>query len=148
MRPAAEISPHYGEFVNGIHRQMGFFDFENRPSVEQMTLRSSDARLIREHIAKTRRDRKIIGAKLSESLDKGQKYISRVETGEIETPPLETLADIAGHLDSPLSYLFFTDGYGETAEEIREKIQRLIAIDDIEQLRRYYRLLLVAREKF
>ena len=116
--------------------------------MEQMTLRPSDARLIREHIAKTRRDKKISGAKLSEALDKAQKYISRVETGEIETPPLETLAHIAEHLDSPLSYLFFTDGYGETVEEVREKIQKLIAIDDIEQLRRYYRLLLVAREKF
>ncbi len=73
-----------------------------------MSLRPPVARLIREHIAKIR-DKKMTGAKLSKALGKSPKYISRVETGEIETPPLETLADIADHLDSPLSYIFFTE---------------------------------------
>lgn len=113
------------------------------PSLDIMSLSSSDARLIREHIARIRKG-KFTQSELSEALGKGQKYVGRVETGEIDTPPLDTLAEISSRLGYPLSYIFFTDGFGETAEEIREKLQEIISTDDIAKLRRYYRLLLVA----
>jgi transcriptional regulator with XRE-family HTH domain len=112
-----------------------------------MSLDQSDARLIREHIARIRKLRGYTQAKLSEAVGKGQKYIGRVETGEIDTPPLDVLAKIADILNCPFSSVFFTDGFGDTVDELREKIQKLVeTTDDLPTLQRYYRLLLISRE--
>jgi hypothetical protein len=46
-----------------------------------------------------------------------------------------------------LSDLFLFEGVDDTAEELRSKIQRLAQTNDVNQLRRYYRLMLVSREK-
>jgi len=105
------------------------------PSLNQMTLGSSDARLIREHIARIRKLRGYTQAKLSEAIGKGQKYIGRLETGEIDTPPLDVLAEIADILECPFSSVFFTDGFGDTADELRKKIQKLVeATEDLQTL--------------
>ena len=112
-----------------------------------MSLDQSDARLIREHIARIRKLRGYTQAKLSEAIGNGQKYIGRVETGEIDTPPLDVLAKIADILNCPFSSVFFTDGFGDTVDELREKIQKLVeTTDDLPTLQRYYRLLLISRE--
>ena|SRR6185437_4606560 len=110
-----------------------------------MSLSPSDARAFREHLATRRKSKGYTQAELSEAIGKGEKYISRIETGEID-PPLDTLADIAEHLDLRLFDLFFFAGFADTAEELRAKIQKLIATDDLSTLRRYYRLLLVSAE--
>jgi transcriptional regulator with XRE-family HTH domain len=112
-----------------------------------MSLIGSGARLIREHIAKQRNDNGLTQAQLAEAIGKGEKYLSKVETGSIGTPSLETLAQIEEKLKRPFSYLFFTDGFGESAEELRAKIDELIASADLPTLRRYYRLLLICSEK-
>jgi transcriptional regulator with XRE-family HTH domain len=110
-----------------------------------MGLSPSDARGLREHFATRRKSKGYTQAELSEAIGKGEKYISRIETGEID-PPLDTLADIAKHLDLTLYDLLFFEGFGDTAEELRSKIQRLVATDDLPTLRRYYRLLLISSE--
>jgi len=111
-----------------------------------MSLSPSDARRFRERLAVLRKQKGYTQVSLSEALGKGQKYVSRVETGEIDTPPLDTIADIAKLLGVSISDLFFFDGVGETAEELRAKIQMLIATTEIRTLRRYYRLLLISTE--
>jgi transcriptional regulator with XRE-family HTH domain len=112
-----------------------------------MSLGPSDARLIREHIAKIRKLKGYTQAELSEAIGKGQKYIGRVETGEIDTPPLDVLAQIADNLGCPFSYIFFTDGFGDTTDELRTKIQKLVeTTDDLATLQRCYRSLLISKE--
>jgi hypothetical protein len=46
-----------------------------------------------------------------------------------------------------MSDLLFFEGVDDSAEVLRSKIQRLAQTNDVEQLRRYYRLMLVSREK-
>ncbi len=112
-----------------------------------MSLSPTDARLFRERLSELRKEKGFTQASLSEVLGKGTNYIGRVETGEIDTPPLDTIAEIAKLLDVTISDLFFFQGKGDSAEELRAKIQRLIATDDPSKLRKYYRLLLISTEK-
>jgi transcriptional regulator with XRE-family HTH domain len=112
-----------------------------------MSLSPSDARLFRERLAEIRKAKGFTQIKLSEAIGKAPTYISRVETGEINTPPLDTIAEIAKQLDVPIGELFSFQGKGDSAEQLRARIQRLIAIDDAVRLRKYYRLLLIATEK-
>jgi transcriptional regulator with XRE-family HTH domain len=112
-----------------------------------MGLTPADAQLFRERLAELRKERGFTQASLSEALDKGTNYIGRIETGEIDTPPLDTLAEIGRLLQVSISDLFFFEGKGDSAEELRFKIKELIKTDDISKLRKYYRLLLVSSEK-
>jgi transcriptional regulator with XRE-family HTH domain len=114
--------------------------------VKEMSLSPSDARLFRERLASLRKSKGYTQASLSEAIGKGEKYVSRVETGEIDTPPLDTIADIAKQLEVAIADLFFTAGMGDTADDLRAKIHKLVATDDLPTLRRYYRLLLVSTE--
>lgn len=112
-----------------------------------MTLSPSDAKLFRERLAELRKEKGFNQPQLSERLGKAHNYIGRVETGRIDTPPLDTIAEIAKHLDVSVSDLFFFQGKGDSLGELRGKIQRLIETEDVKKLRKYYRLLLVAAEK-
>jgi transcriptional regulator with XRE-family HTH domain len=112
-----------------------------------MSLNPTEAKLFRERLAELRDVKGLTQVALSRALGKGDKYIGQVETGVIDTPPLDTIAEIAKHLDVSISDLFFFEGKGDSAEDLRAKIQRLIEIDDILKLRKYYRLLLVSTEK-
>ena len=112
-----------------------------------MTLSPSDARLFRERLGEIRRAKGLTQIKLSEAIGKAASYISRIETGEINTPPLDTIAEIAKQLDVPIGELFSFQGKGDSAEQLRARIQRLIEIDDVVRLRKYYRLILIATEK-
>ena len=75
-------------------------------------------------------------------------YISRVETGGIETPPFEVIDRIAHELDVEVAELFFGEGLGMNAEQLRESISRMLASQDVRQLRKIYRLILVSLEKY
>lgn len=112
-----------------------------------MTLNPTDAKLFRERLALLRKAKGFNQDQLSERLGKASNYIMRVETGRIETPPLDTIAQIAKHLDMSISDLFFFQGSGDAPEELRQKIKRLIETDDLKKLRKYYRLLLIAAEE-
>jgi transcriptional regulator with XRE-family HTH domain len=112
-----------------------------------MTLSPPEARNFRKYLAVLRKAKGFTQAELSEKLGFAHNYIGRIETGEIETPPLEVQAKIAEYLDVSISDLFFFEGYGDSPEELRARIQRLIETNDIKKLRKYYRLLLVATEE-
>ena len=75
-------------------------------------------------------------------------YISRVETGGIETPPFEVIDRIAHELGVEVVELFFGEGLDQNAEHLRESISSVLASQDVAQLRKIYRLILVSLEKY
>ena len=108
---------------------------------------SDDGKLFRERLRVLRESQGMTQGQLEEKIGKEANYITRVETGRIDTPPFETLSRIAQELGVSMSDLFFFEGLDDSAETLRSKIQRLAQTNDIKQLRRYYRLMLVFREK-
>ena len=86
-------------------------------------------------------------SQLEERIGKEENYITRVETGRIDTPPIEVTAKIARVLDVSLSDLYFFEGLDDSVEVLRAKIERLVRINDPTKLRKYYRLLLVSSEE-
>jgi len=103
--------------------------------------------LFRKRLARLRRAQGIPQSKLSEMIGAGSQYISHVETGRIKTPPWDKMKKIARVLNVSMSDLFFFEGVDDSAEELRARIHRLAATNDVKQLRNYYRLMLVSREK-
>jgi transcriptional regulator with XRE-family HTH domain len=77
----------------------------------------------------------------------GPQYVGHVETGRIKTPAWERMKRLARALNVSMSDLLYFEGIDDNAETLRSKIQRLAQTNDVEQLRRYYRLMLVSREK-
>jgi transcriptional regulator with XRE-family HTH domain len=75
-------------------------------------------------------------------------YVSRIETGGIETPPFEVMDQIAQELDIEAVELFFSEGLDQNANQLRESISRVLASQDASQLRKIYRLILVSLEKY
>jgi hypothetical protein len=76
----------------------------------------------------------------------GPQYIGHVETGRIKTPPWGRVTKIAKVLRVSLSDLLFFEGIDDNADALRAKIYDLVQTDDIKQLRKFYRLMLVSRE--
>jgi transcriptional regulator with XRE-family HTH domain len=103
--------------------------------------------LFRKQLTSLREAEGLTQAKLSEMIGAGPQYVGHVETGRIKTPPWERMRKLAKALNVSLSDLFFSEGVDDSAEDLRAKIQRLAQTNDVKQLRRYYRLMLVSREK-
>jgi len=106
-----------------------------------------DGKLFRERLRILRESKGLTQGQLEERIGKEANYITRVETGRIDTPPIETLSKIAQELGVSLSDLFFVEGIDDDAEALRQKIQRLAQTSDIKQLRMFYRLMIVSQEK-
>ena len=83
---------------------------------------------------------------LEERIGKEENYITRVETGRIDTPPIDVTARIARALDVSMSDLYFFEGVDDNADALRAKIHRIAETQDVKQLRKYYRLMLVSRQ--
>ncbi len=111
-----------------------------------MLMGSDETKLFRERIRALREARGLSQSQLEERIGRETNYITRVETGRIDTPPLEVMAKIARELGVSMSDLFFFEGTDDTAEVIREKITHFIQTTDVKRLRRYYRLMLVSDE--
>jgi transcriptional regulator with XRE-family HTH domain len=112
-----------------------------------MSLNPIDARLFRQRLVSLRKARGFNQDELSEKIGRADNYIMRVETGRIKTVPWETLGKIAETLDVFVDDLIFIRGLDDSCEALREKILRLTDTDDINKLRKFYRLLLVATEE-
>jgi putative transcriptional regulator len=108
---------------------------------------SDGAKLFRERLRALREAKGLSQGQLEEKIGREANYITRVETGRIDSPPLDVIAAIARELGVSMSDLFFFEGTDDTPEAIREKIHRLIETDDIKRLRTYYRLMLVSDER-
>jgi transcriptional regulator with XRE-family HTH domain len=105
-----------------------------------------EAKLFRERLKALREAKGLSQAQLEEKIGKEANYITRVETGRIDTPPLDVISRIAQHLDVPIGELFFFDGLDDNVQILRKRIQTLIETAELKHLRRYYRLMLVSRE--
>jgi len=112
-----------------------------------MSLGPIDAKLFRERLAVLRKSKGLKQEQLSSKLGKASNYVMRVETGRIKNVPIVTMARIAKCLDISISDLFFFQGNDSSPEELRKRILRLIETDDVNKIRKYYRLLLVATEE-
>jgi hypothetical protein len=55
---------------------------------------------------------------------------------------------IANELDVEAVELFFAEGLDKNADQLRESISKVLATQDAVQLRKIYRLILVALEKY
>ena len=114
-----------------------------------MTLGAGDS--FRERLVLLRKAKGLTQQELEKRIGKLETeagYISRVETGGIETPPFEVIDRIAHELDVEAVELFFGEGLDENAEQLRESISRVLASQDGAQLRKIYRLILVSLEKY
>jgi transcriptional regulator with XRE-family HTH domain len=103
--------------------------------------------LFRKRLTSLRKAAGLTQAALSEMIGAGPQYVGHVETGRIKTPPWERMNKLAKALNVSMSDLLFFEGIDDSAEVLRLKIQRLAQTNDVEQLRMYYRLMLVSREK-
>ena len=103
--------------------------------------------LFRKRLASLRQAQDFTQPKLSEMIGAGHQYIGHVETGRIKMPPWDKMKKIARALNVSMSDLFLLEGVDDNVEELRTKIQRLAETNDVKQLRKYYRLMLVSREK-
>jgi putative transcriptional regulator len=116
-------------------------------SLTSVAMRLDEAKLFRERLRMLREAKGLSQRELEERIGKEENYITRIETGRIDTPPIEVTAKIARELDVSMSDLYFFEGVDDSAEALRAKIQRLIQTDNPKQLRKYYRLLLVSNEE-
>jgi transcriptional regulator with XRE-family HTH domain len=105
------------------------------------------SRLFRERLRALREIRNLNQGDLEEKIGKEANYISRVETGRIDTPPIDVMGEIAEALGVSLNDLFFFEGLDDDAEILRDRIQMLLSSSDSAQLRKFYRLMLVSLEK-
>jgi len=114
-----------------------------------MTLGAGDS--FRARLAVLRKAKNLTQQELEKRIGKVETeggYISRIETGGIETPPFEVMDQIAHELDVEAVELFFSQGMDENADQLRESISRVLATQDSGQLRKIYRLILVSLEKY
>jgi transcriptional regulator with XRE-family HTH domain len=105
----------------------------------------------RERLAALRKVRGVTQEDLELRIGKSQSekgYISRLETGGIETPPFEMIQKIADALQFDVIEFFFSEGLQESPEELIKSINALLPTQDVKQLRKIYRLILVEREKY
>ena len=108
---------------------------------------SDDGKLFRERLRVLRESKGLTQGQLEERIGKEANYITRVETGRIDTPPFETLSGIARALGVSMSELFFFEGIDDDAEELRKKINHLVQTSHVKELRKFYRLMIVSQEK-
>jgi transcriptional regulator with XRE-family HTH domain len=105
------------------------------------------ARLLRERLRVLREAKGLSQKELEDGIGKEANYITRVETGRIEWPPSDVIDKICEILEVSPSELLFAEGLDNNAEVLREKIQNLLSRANTEQLRKFYRHMLVSLER-
>ena len=103
--------------------------------------------LFRKQLARLRDSKGLSQVELSERIGAGQQYVGHVETGRIKTPPLKKMKKLASALNVSVGDLFFIEGLDDNPEVLRSRIHALATTDDVNQLRHFYRLMLVSLEK-
>jgi transcriptional regulator with XRE-family HTH domain len=109
------------------------------------------AERFRERLAMLRKLRGLTQQELESRIGKSEKetgYVSRLETGGIETPPFETIQKLADVLRVDPIEFFFTQGLDQSPDELRAAINEFVSALDSKELRRICRLILVSLEKY
>jgi transcriptional regulator with XRE-family HTH domain len=99
-------------------------------------------------LAMLREAKNITQQDLESRIGKEAGYISRLETGRIETPPFEIIQKIADALQIDVGEFFFVEGLDESREHLIKEINAFLSTRDVKQLRRIFRLILVDAEKY
>jgi len=105
----------------------------------------------RARLAILRKVRGITQEELESRIGKSQSekgYISRLETGGIETPPFEMIQKIADVLQLDPIEFFFTEGLDLDPRQLVSAINEILPVSDAKELRRIFRLILVSQEKY
>lgn len=84
---------------------------------------------------------------LTEKVDRASNYLSRVERGETTAVPYEVVAKLALALDVSIDDLVFAEGLTDSPQEIKSRITRWMDTLSVEQLKEYYRILLIIAER-
>jgi transcriptional regulator with XRE-family HTH domain len=118
------------------------------PRIFYFSMNLSISERFRLRLTMLREARHITQQELESRIGKETGYISRVETGRIETPPFEMIQKIGDVLHVDVGEFFFVEGLDETAEELVAAINAILPTTDMHELRKIYRLILVSQEKY
>lgn len=102
-------------------------------------------------LAMLRKLRGLTQQELEKRIGKSEKeggYISRLETGAIETPPFDMIQTIADALQVDVGEFFFAEGLDENPGELIAAINAVLPVSDPKELRKIYRQILVSQEKY
>ena len=105
------------------------------------------AKLLRDRIRVLREAKGLSQKELEDRIGKEANYITRVETGRIDWPPSDVIDKICEVLNVSPNELFFAEGLDDNAETLRQKIQNLLKNANTQQLRKFYRHMLVTLEE-
>ena len=118
------------------------------PRIFYFSMSLSISERFRLRLAMLREARHITQQDLESRIGKETGYISRVETGRIETPPFEMIQRIGDTLQVDVGEFFFVEGLDETPEELVAAINAILPTGDPRELRKIYRFILVNQEKY
>jgi transcriptional regulator with XRE-family HTH domain len=118
------------------------------PRIFYFSMSLSISERFRLRLAMLREARQITQQDLESQIGKETGYISRVETGRIETPPFEMIQKIGDALQVDVGEFFFVEGLDETSEELVVAINSILPTGDPRELRKIYRMILVSQEKY
>lgn len=103
-------------------------------------------KLFGKRLATLRESRNLKQHQLARMIGKKDKYISDLETGRTYPRP-EMLETLSKALGVPISEFYFFEGLDDDTKVLRKSIEALAAVDDTDQLRKYFRHMLVSRER-
>jgi len=107
----------------------------------------SQAKLFGQRLRQLRLTKKLKQHQLGRMIGgKGDQYISDLERGR-GRPPFEVLCALAEALDVPMFELFSFQGIEDDSKSLKKKIETWMQGSDTEEVRKLYRLMLVAFEK-
>jgi transcriptional regulator with XRE-family HTH domain len=96
-------------------------------------------------VASLRKARKLEQHQLGQRVGKGNKFISRIETGQ-NFPRPEMIDKLAKALQVPVSALFFDEGIDNNPKLMRRSINSFLDASDTKRLRRYFLQMLISLE--
>lgn len=102
--------------------------------------------LFGQRLATLRRAKALEQHQLGRLVGKKDKYVSAIETGKTFPRP-EMLSLLAKALGVPVSALFFLEGMDNDAKLLRKQIDGLLQTSDADQLRKFFRHMLVSLER-
>lgn len=111
-----------------------------------LVMRRHWAKLFGKQLANVRKAKRVKQHELEDKIGSGPQYISHLETGRSK-PGFDNIFEIAEALGSSASDLFFLDGLDDRKEVLQRRIQDVLGGCDERQLRKIYRLILIALEK-
>ena len=96
-------------------------------------------------LAFLRKTRSLEQHQLGQRVGKGNKFISRIETGQ-NFPRPDMIDKLAKALQVPVSALFFDEGTDSNPKAMRKAVDSFLNKCDAKQLRKYFLQMLISQE--